>query len=121
VCVVNPISELYYVFIHVNRRVKGYTGFVEKYVTGAVYLFLFRITSRVVLVISVGLFVRMNAVISKTIIAFKLHFDCSAVRQTAQFTWKLECHPYSPLVCKPTFDISAKIYATNGPPYIGRS
>jgi len=63
----------------VTRRVKGYTRFVGKYVTGRrkrfrphkVYIFLIRITSRVDLAMSVRpsvrLSVRMNAEISETI------------------------------------------------------
>jgi len=53
----------------VTRRVKGYTRFVEKYVTGRrkrfrpykVYIFLIRITSRVNLAKAVCVSVRMNA------------------------------------------------------------
>jgi len=58
----------------VTRRVKGYTRFVGKYVTGRrkrfrphkVYIFLIRITSRVDLAMSVCPSVRMNAEISET-------------------------------------------------------
>jgi len=78
------------VFILVTRRVKGYTRFVGKYVTGKrkrfiphkVYIFLIRITSRVDLAmsvcpsdrLSVCLSVRMNAEISETIRARILRF-----------------------------------------------
>jgi len=67
------------VVIPVTRRVKGYTRFVGKYVTGRrkpfrphkVDIFLIRITSRVDLAMSVcpsvRLSVRMNAKISETI------------------------------------------------------
>jgi len=42
------ISEDKTIFIPVTRRVKGYTRFVGKYVTGRrIYIFLIRITSRV--------------------------------------------------------------------------
>jgi len=52
-----------YIFIPVTRRVKGYTRFVGKYVTGRkkrfrphkIYIFLIRITSRVDLAMSVCL------------------------------------------------------------------
>jgi len=52
---------IYFIFIPVTRRVKGYTRFVGKYVTGRrkrfrphqVYIFLIRITSRVDLAMSV--------------------------------------------------------------------
>jgi len=67
------------IFIPVTRRVKGYTRFVGKYVTGKrkrfrphkVYIFLIRITSRVDLAISVC---PMNAEISETIRAKLLRF-----------------------------------------------
>jgi len=63
------------IIIPVTRRVKGYTRFLEKYVSGRrkrfrphkVYIFSIRITSRVVLTMSVCLSVRMNAEISETI------------------------------------------------------
>jgi len=53
--------RLSYIIITVTRRVKGYTRFVGKYVTGRrkrfqpyrVYIFLIRITSRVDLAMSV--------------------------------------------------------------------
>jgi len=68
--------------IPVTRRVKGYTRFVGKYVTGRrkhfrphkLYIFLIRITSRVDLAMSVCPFVRMNAEISETIRARLLGF-----------------------------------------------
>jgi len=58
--------HLHWVIIPVTRRVKGYTRFVGKYVTGRrkrfrphkVYIFLIRITSRVDLAMSVRLSVR---------------------------------------------------------------
>jgi len=70
------------VIIPVTRRVKGYTRFFGKYVTGKrkrfrpheVYMFLIRITSRVDLPMSVCLSVRMNAEISETIKARLLRF-----------------------------------------------
>jgi len=63
-----------YVFTPVTCRIKGYTSFVGKYVTGRwkrfrphkVYIFLIRITSRLHLAMSVCLSVRMNAEISET-------------------------------------------------------
>jgi len=69
-------------FIPVTRRVKGYTRFVGKYVTGRrkrfrphkVYIFLIRITSQVDLAMSVCPPVRMNAEISETIRAGLLRF-----------------------------------------------
>jgi len=67
-----------FIFIPVSRRIKGYTSFVEKYVTGRrkrfrphkVYIILIRITSQVDLAMSV----RMNAEILETIRARLLGF-----------------------------------------------
>jgi len=83
-----PASMQLQIFIPVTRRVKGYTRFVGKYVTGRrkrfrphkVYtrIFLIRITSRVNLAMSVcpsvRLSVRMNAEISETMEARLLRF-----------------------------------------------
>jgi len=71
-----------YIFIPVTRRVKGYTRFFGKYVTGRrkrfrphkVHIFLIRITSQIDLAMSVCLSVRMNAEISETIRASLLRF-----------------------------------------------
>jgi len=83
------------VIIPLTRRVKGYTRFVGKYVTGRrkrfrphkVYIFLIRITNRVDLAMSVRLSiclsVRMNAEISETIQARLLKFISA------------ECHAHS--------------------------
>jgi len=68
------INHYNQIIISVTRRVKGYTRFVGKYVTGRrkrfrphkVYIFLIRITSRVDLAMSVCPSVRMNAEISET-------------------------------------------------------
>jgi len=65
----------YTVFIPVTRRVKRYTRFVGKYVTGRrkrfrthkVYIFFIKITIRIDLAMSVCPSVRMNAEISETI------------------------------------------------------
>jgi len=68
------LSAFLDLIIPVTRRVKGYTRFVGKYVTGRrkrfrphkVYIFLIKITSRVDLAMSVCPSVRMNAEISET-------------------------------------------------------
>jgi len=68
------------IVIPFTRRVKGYTRFVGKYVTGRkkrfrphkVYIFLIRITSRVDLAMCPS--VHMNAEISETIRARLLRF-----------------------------------------------
>jgi len=72
VTVVTNEAELLIIFIPVTSRVKGYTRFVGKYVTGRrkrfrlhrAYIFLIRITSRVDPPMSVCPSVRMNAEIS---------------------------------------------------------
>jgi len=63
-----------FIIIPVTRRVKGYTRFVGKYVTGRrkrfrphkVYIFLIRSTSRVDLAMSVCPSVQMNAEIYRS-------------------------------------------------------
>jgi len=91
-----------YIFIPVTRRVKGYTRFVGKCVTGRrkrfrphkVYIFLIRITSRVDLVMSVGPSVRMNAEISETIRARLLRFGVQILSFLRKFV-SAECHAHS--------------------------
>jgi len=100
------------IFIPVTRRVKGYTRFVEKYVTGGrkrfrphkVYIFLIRITSRVDLAmsvcptvrLSVCLSVRMNAEISETMRARLLRFGVQIPELLTQRNFvSVECHAHS--------------------------
>jgi len=98
---INPATP---VFIPVTRRVKGYTRFVWKYVTGRkkrfrphkVYIFFIKITSRVDLAMSVCLCVRMNSEISVTIRATILRLgmqipDIPAQRKTVSASY----HAYS--------------------------
>jgi len=67
-CTILLLSICTYIFIPVTRRVKGYTRFVGKYVTGRrkrfrphkVYILLIRITSRVDLAMSVCPSVRLS-------------------------------------------------------------
>jgi len=79
-----------YIFIPVTRRVKGYTRFVGKYVTGRrkwpykVYIFLIRINSRVNLAMSVCLSVRMNAEISEATKAGILELGMQTLEIPAQ-------------------------------------
>jgi len=73
---------MYFVIVPGTRRVKGYTRFVGKYVTGRrkrfrphkVDIFLIRITIRVDLAMSVCPSVRMNAEMSENIRAKLLRF-----------------------------------------------
>jgi len=88
------------IFIPVTRRVKGYTRFVGKYVTGRrkrfrphkVYIILIRITSQVDLAMSV----RMNAEISETIRARLLRFGVQISELLTQRKFvSAECHAHS--------------------------
>jgi len=79
-------------FIPVTHRVKGYTRFVGKYITGRrkryrphkVYIFLIRVTSRVDLAMSVCTYVRINAVISETLKAAILGFGMQILELLAK-------------------------------------
>jgi len=91
--------------IPVTRRVKGYTRFVGKYVTGRrkrfpphkVYIFLIRITSRVDLAMSVCLSVRMNAEISETMRARLLRFGVQIPELLTQRKFvSVECDAHKP-------------------------
>jgi len=82
-----------HILIPVTRRVKGYTRFVGRYVTGRrkrfrpnkVYIFLIRITSRVDLIrLSVCPSFRMIALISKTVKAAILGIGMQILEIPAQ-------------------------------------
>jgi len=89
-----------FIFIPVTRRVKGYTRFVEKYVTGRrkrfrphkVYIILIRITSQVDLAMSV----RMNAEILETIRSRLLGFGMQIPELLTQRKFvSAACHAHS--------------------------
>jgi len=99
-----PYSHHNGIFIPVTRRVKGYTRFFGKYVTGRrkrfrphkVYIFLIRITSRVDLAMSVCPSVRMNSEISETIRARLLRFGVKTPELLTQRKFvSAECHAHS--------------------------
>jgi len=87
-----------------TRRIKGYTRFVGKYVTGRrkrfrpheVCIFLIRIASRVDLAMSVCPSVRMNAEVSETIGARLLRFGIQIRELPTQRKFVSEmCHAHS--------------------------
>jgi len=93
-----------YLVIPDTRRVKGYTRFVGKYVTGRrkrfrphkVYIFLIRIISRVDLAMSVCPSVRMNAEISESMRVTKLGLGTQIPEIPAQRKFvSVECHAHS--------------------------
>jgi len=109
--------------IPVTHRVKGYTRFVGKYVTGRrrrfqpnkVYIFLIRITSRVDLAMPVCLSVRMNAEISETMGARLLRFGVQIPEHLTQRKFvSADCHAHSnahkpPKTVAPTVFVSIHI------------
>jgi len=98
------LNQFLSIFIPVTRRVKGYTRFVGKYVTGRrkrfrlhkVYILLIRITSQVDLAMSVCPSVRMNAEISETIRARLLRFGVQIPElHTQRMFVSVECQAHS--------------------------
>jgi len=84
------------IFIPVTRRVKGYTRFVGKYVTGRRKRFRPHITSRVDLAMSVCPSVQMNAEISETMGARLLRFGVQIPELLTQRKFvSAMCHAHS--------------------------